>query len=99
MGNLLQALSRGDAALLWALRRKLAKELSYDERGKPGLRRKLKAAKRIQQSGKCTVCSKPLSDKYSVLDRLETMAGYNVANTRLICHECDKFVQRQREYR
>ena len=31
-----------DAELLWALRRKLYKELAYDERGKPMQRRALK---------------------------------------------------------
>jgi len=36
--------SRGDDQLLWALRRKLAKELTYDERGKPMHRVKLKAS-------------------------------------------------------
>ena len=30
--------SGGDPQLLWALRRKLAKELTYDERGKPMFR-------------------------------------------------------------
>jgi UTP:GlnB (protein PII) uridylyltransferase len=42
----LHSLSGDDDQLFWALRRKLAKELSYDERGKPIHRRKLKAFKR-----------------------------------------------------
>jgi len=36
--ELLDAHSDGDTALLWALRRKLAKELIYDERGNPAHR-------------------------------------------------------------
>jgi hypothetical protein len=38
--------SDGDLELAWALRRKVYKELTYDERGKPGHRSKLKALKR-----------------------------------------------------
>jgi hypothetical protein len=34
-------------------RRKIAKKLVYDERGKPGARGKLKALKWGQQNGKC----------------------------------------------
>lgn len=37
--------SRGDLDLAWALRRKVYKELIYDERGKPAHRIKLKALK------------------------------------------------------
>ena len=39
----LDRLSAGDAQLLWALRRKLAKELVYLERSTPAARGKLKA--------------------------------------------------------
>jgi UTP:GlnB (protein PII) uridylyltransferase len=38
-------LSGGDPLLLFAYRRKIYKELGYDERGKPGERAKLKALK------------------------------------------------------
>jgi hypothetical protein len=41
----LVALSNGDLTLLFAYRRKLAKELGYDERGKPMQRKMLKARK------------------------------------------------------
>ncbi len=40
----LESGSAGDAELLWALRRKLAKELGYLERGKPGDWKALKFA-------------------------------------------------------
>ena len=42
----LRTLSGSDNQLFWALRRKLAKELSYDKRGTPTHRRQLKAFKR-----------------------------------------------------
>ena len=38
----LHDLASGDAELLWAIRRKLAKELSYLERSKPAQRKALK---------------------------------------------------------
>src|SRR6058998_3876571 len=85
----LKRLSNGDEKLLFALRRKLAKELGYDERGKPMQRRTLKAVKRALQGGKCAICSEPLPEKNVVLDRLEAMNGYTEANTRLICRPCD----------
>jgi hypothetical protein len=47
----LVALADGDRLLLFAYRRKVIKELGYDERGKPVARAKLKALKWGQQSG------------------------------------------------
>jgi ribosomal protein L44E len=87
-----------DEQLLFALRRKLAKELGYDERGKPMQRRQLKAVKRTLQGGKCAICSQPLPEKNVVLDRLEAMDGYTEANTRLICRSCDYQVQESRGF-
>jgi hypothetical protein len=76
----------GDAEdLHWALRRKLAKELTYDERGKPMERRALKTRKRKEQHGLCALCQQPLPEKDVILDRFEAMAGYSDANTRLLC--------------
>ena len=95
----LQTLSAGDAGLLWALRRKLAKELTYDERSRPGDRRALKAYKRGEQKGTCALCSQPLPEKYVTLDRLEAMLGYTKENTRLICQPCDIKVQQDRGYK
>lgn len=94
----LDSVSCGDGALRWALRRKLYKELTYDERGKPMHRRRLKKVKREQQRGLCPICAQPLPDKYVVLDRTEAMRGYTDANTRLICTACDTTVQRNRGY-
>lgn len=90
------ALSKGDKALLWALRRKLTKELTYDERGKPMLRRKPKDQKRAEQDNKCAGCGCSLSVKYAVLDRKEDMKGYTAQNTRLLCVSCDSKIQIER---
>ena len=92
-------LSAGDEALLWALRRKLAKELTYDERSRPGDRRALKAFKRGEQNGLCPICALPLPEKYVTLDRFEAMLGYTKENTRLVCQPCDIKTQESRGYR
>ncbi len=94
----LQKLSKGEADLFWALRRKLYKELSYDERGKPMLRRKLKLVKRVDQKGKCANCGRRLPQNYTVLDRIQAMKGYTEKNTRLICQKCDQTIQQRRKY-
>ena len=91
-------LSAEDDELHWALRRKLFKELTYDERGKPTHRAKLKAEKRAEQDNKCSVCGASLPAKYTVLDRLEAMKGYTLENTRLICQDCDTQAQKERGY-
>jgi ribosomal protein L44E len=97
--NRLVSLSGEDTDLQWALRRKLSKELTYDERGKPMHRRKLKDLKRAEQDNKCPLCSKSLSAKYVVLDRTEAMKGYTPENTRLLCQDCDTRVQQERGYK
>ncbi len=94
----LAALSGGNAELLFALRRKLSKELSYDERGKPMERRELKALKRGEQHNKCAICGRDLPEKNVVLDRLEAMKGYTRENTRLLCRECDYKQQEERGF-
>ena len=92
-------LAGGDPALLFAYRRKIQKELSYDERGKPGHRKSLKAFKMGEQNSLCAICKKPLPEKYAVLDRLNGMDGYTRENTRLIHGDCDTSVQAERGYR
>jgi hypothetical protein len=94
----LDALSGGDFELLFAYRRKIAKELGYDERSKPMARRKLKTQKRRDQVGQCAICAGPLPEKYAVLDRLSAAAGYTSENTRLICECCNRKVQGERGY-
>jgi hypothetical protein len=90
--------SDGDESLLWALRRKLAKELIYDERGKPMHRRQLKAFKRGEQNNRCALCSNELPEKNVVLDRIMAMSGYTKENTRLLCRECDYKQQESRGF-
>lgn len=94
----LKALSGDDKLLLFAFRRKITKELNYDERAKPSHRNKIKALKRKEQNNLCTVCSKPLPDKDCVLDRFVAAEGYTVENTRLIHRECDLIIQHERGY-
>jgi len=91
--------SSGDPKLLWALRRKLFKELMYDERGKPMHRVVLKKKKIATQNNKCAYCGKKLPKKGCVLDRLEAMAGYTPENTRVLCPKCDVTLQSERGYK
>ena len=92
-------LSNGDAELHFALRRKLAKELTYDERSGPNERRKLKTAQRARQNNRCAMCGGLLPAKGAILDRLEAMAGYTSENTQLLCPSCDADTQAKRGYR
>jgi hypothetical protein len=94
----LHDLSGGDPELLFAYRRKVSKELTYDERSKPAERRKLKEQKRREQNGLCPICLNPLPPSYCVLDRFSASAGYTRENTRLICQSCDVETQASRKY-
>ena len=94
----LAALSKGDKALLFAYRRKIYKELTYDERSKPMARRKLKNDKWKEQQGLCMICGKELPKRYTVLDRLNAVEGYTTANTRLIHQDCDVAHQASKGY-
>lgn len=85
----LESLSGGDKELLFAYRRKVYKELTYDERSKPMARRALKDRKWKEQRGLCAICRKELPTRYTVLDRLNAADGYTPENTRLIHQECD----------
>jgi hypothetical protein len=84
----LQQMSGGDPRVLWALRRKLAKELVYLERSTPVARKKLKAQKWAKQKGLCALCKKDMPQKNSELDRIEAFLGYVESNVRLVHHEC-----------
>jgi 5-methylcytosine-specific restriction endonuclease McrA len=97
----LKELSGVDGELLFAYRRKIAKELTYDERGSPALRKSLKRRKLISQDGKCAICGGPLppGGLDSVLDRLDAMQGYTDSNTRLLCRDCDLKTQRERAFK
>lgn len=80
------------------MRRKLAKELTYDERGKPMYRRHLKALKRLEQNGRYAICKEKLAERDVILDRIEAMRGYTETNTRLLCRNCDFTVQSERRF-
>lgn len=84
----LAELSGGEPKVLWALRRKIAKELVYLERGKPAERRKLQNLKYSLQNGRCAMCNEKLPERGGELDRFEAYLGYTEKNTRLVCHEC-----------
>lgn len=94
----IQSLASGDKELVFAFRRKIYKELTYDERGKPQHRKKLKELKRKEQNGLCTICGLALPDAYAVLDRYNAVDGYTQENTRLIHKDCDTDVQKSRGY-
>src|SRR3954453_8960905 len=78
--TLLKNLAGADHDLLFAFRRKVYKELIYDERGKPMARRKLKLLKYDEQHGKCAICSEAMPVRYSELDRCSASAGYTPEN-------------------
>lgn len=94
----LRDLSGSDDALHFALRRKLFKELVYDERSKPMQRRALKQKKRAEQNGLCALCHQALPVKGAVLDRAEAMKGYVASNVRLLCPRCDVAEQEKKGY-
>jgi hypothetical protein len=94
----LETLSNGDKDLLFAYRRKIFKELTYDERSKPMVRRKLKDQKWKEQRGLCAICGKDLPERYTVLDRLVAVDGYTKENTRLIHQDCDVKSQEEKGY-
>lgn len=91
-------LSAGDTELRFALNRKVAKELTYDEREKPAVRRKLKMVMRKLQDGLCAQCKEPLPARYTVLDRIQASLGYTPENTQVICETCDRRIQNERSF-
>ena len=94
----LSVLAGDDKELLFAYRRKIYKELGYDERSKPTVRRALKDKKWKEQRGLCSICNKELPMTYTVLDRLNAVDGYTSENTRLIHQECDVSFQQSKGY-
>jgi hypothetical protein len=95
----LESLSAGDPLLLFAYRRKIVKELGYDEREKPGVRAKLKALKWGQQNGKCAQCGEELPLRYSELDRKNATDGYTPENTELVHAKCHQERQAAKGYK
>lgn len=91
----LAALSDGDTKLLFAFRRKIAKELQYDERAKPGSRRALKKRKWAEQNHHC---GEEMALEYSELDRKHAIDDYTVENTELVHAKCHHDRQRAKRY-
>ncbi len=92
------SLASGDSQLLFAYRRKIAKELGYDERGKPGVRAKLKIKKWALQDRKCAECGLDLALEYSELDRKNAADGYTIENTDLLHGKCHQSRQAAKRY-
>ena len=84
--------------MLFAYRRKIVKELGYDERGKPGARNKLKALKWALQNRKCAECGVEMPLRYSELDRKNAADGYTMENTDLIHSKCHQDRQASKQY-
>ena len=96
--ELMRDASDGDMSLYWALRRKLYKELSYDERGTPSHRKALKKRLRKLQNGLCPHCNNPLPESGAVNDRVDAIGGYTDDNVLLVCPDCDIYIQQSRGY-
>lgn len=87
-----------DEDVLWALRRKIAKELVYLERSPPAVRTKLKKLMRQKQEGLCAICGEPLPEKGAELDRTIAKLGYIESNVRLVHHHCHVQDQESKGY-
>lgn len=86
--------------LEFKIRRYIYIRLSYDERGNPLTRKRLKVRKYDEQNGLCGLCSKPLGKiAYSDLDRIKASLGYTPTNTRLVHSACHHDQQRDKGYK
>lgn len=94
----LARLSEGDPQLLFALRRKLVKELGYLEKGSPAHRKKLKTKMWQKQGGLCAICGNEMPEKGSELDRFEAINGYTEDNVRLVHRKCHVADQESKGY-
>jgi len=95
----INSLSKKNPNLVFAFRRKIYKQLMYDERGTPMERRKLKEKMREIQKGKCAFCNRPLPKKGAELHRTGgAIYGYTEKNVVLICHACHIKEQKKKEY-
>ena len=88
----------GDEDRLWALRRKIAKELNYIERSRPSDRTRLKKLMRAKQKNLCALCGELLPEKGAELDRFVAKLGYVESNVRLVHHDCHIKDQESKRY-
>jgi hypothetical protein len=84
----LTATGKGAPEILWALRRKLARDLTYMERSTPAARKKLKARMFAKQNGRCALCGKQMIQRGAELDRFNPYDSYVENNVRLVHHDC-----------
>lgn len=94
----IQSLAGGDPDVMFAFRRKIAKELTYLERSKPTKRKRLKARLWRNQDGRCADCGEELEVKGSILDRKIAKLGYTDENVELIHRACDERRQAAKNY-
>jgi hypothetical protein len=94
----LAGFAAGDPDVLWALRRKLTKELGYLERSSPQVRTALKQRKMREQNGRCGICRQKLQPSGSHLDRITAFGGYTDENTRLVHPGCHAAAQKRKKY-
>jgi hypothetical protein len=92
----IEGIAGADEGLRFALNRKIYKELTYDEKGKPNARLSLKARTVKAQDGKCAKCAQALPEADTVMDRLSADKAYVEGNVRVLCRRCDLVLQRER---
>jgi hypothetical protein len=98
------AASKGDPVLTFALRRYVYKYLTYDERGTPAARTKLKMQKLLEQDGKCGYEKCPVPDRKITkadepeLNRIDPVQGYTSENSVLVHHACHRMSQSEKGF-
>lgn len=95
----IKTLAKNNPEAIFAFRRKIYKELMYDERGKPAKRKKLKSKMRKKQKGICSICKQELPARGAVSDRGEAAKGYTEENVKLICPDCNIRTQEERGFK
>jgi len=94
----------GDQQFTFTLRRYVFKNLSYDERGTPKQRTKLKLQKLVDQDGICgyekcpTPHLKMTKEEEPELDRLDAIKSYTPENTVLMHHGCHRLSQKEKGF-
>ncbi|MBI2024472.1 MAG: HNH endonuclease [Candidatus Harrisonbacteria bacterium] len=95
----INTLANNDSSAIFAFRRKIYKELMYDERSKPIERKRLKAKMYEKQKGICPICKKKLPKKGTDLDRYGAMGGYTEENVRLVHSACHRKDQKKKGFK
>jgi hypothetical protein len=100
----LTTVAQDDEGFVFLLRRYISKNLSYDERGNPQQRTKLKLQKLVEQKGKCAYPNCPTPDRIMTkedepeLDRIEAIKRYTKENTVLVHHDCHRMSQKEKGF-